>query len=80
MVCASGMSSDKVAQYSLTPRARDDLENIWRYSAENWSTGQADKYIRELTGVFGLISSMPLMARERTEFAPRSASIPMTDI
>jgi toxin ParE1/3/4 len=33
----------------LTPRARRDLGEIWDYSAEQWGTAQADRYIRLIT-------------------------------
>jgi toxin ParE1/3/4 len=35
-----------LADYVLTPRARRDLSEIWDYSAEQWGTAQADRYIR----------------------------------
>jgi toxin ParE1/3/4 len=66
----SAMSSDRERPYGLAPQARTDLENIWRYTAETWSIKQADKYLRELTAVFKLIGSIPMMARERKEFSP----------
>lgn len=63
------MPSDSIG-YSLAPNAQADLEGIWRYSAENWSVAQADKYVGELSEIFELIGSMPMMARERPEFVP----------
>ncbi len=36
----------------LTPLARADLEDIWRYTAANWSMQQADDYFRTLEAVF----------------------------
>jgi len=36
----------------LSPRADADLEQIWIYSAETWSTTQADKYVLEIVSVF----------------------------
>jgi toxin ParE1/3/4 len=35
-----------LAGYALTPRARRDLSEIWDYSAVQWGTAQADRYIR----------------------------------
>lgn len=32
----------------LTPLAGTDLEDIWRYSAAQWSPEQADRYHRDL--------------------------------
>ncbi|WP_105404560.1 type II toxin-antitoxin system RelE/ParE family toxin [Neorhizobium sp. T7_12] len=38
----------KLQGYTLSPRARSDLEKIWRYSFQTWSRSQADEYYREL--------------------------------
>jgi toxin ParE1/3/4 len=35
--------------YLVTPRARRDLGEIWDYSAEQWGTAQADRYVRLIT-------------------------------
>lgn len=64
------MSSGDTTGYRLTPRALDDLDDIWRFSAETWSIKQADRYIDELARVFETIAIMPPLARERNEFAP----------
>ncbi|MDP3378093.1 MAG: type II toxin-antitoxin system RelE/ParE family toxin [Brevundimonas sp.] len=31
--------------YVLTPAAQADLEDIWRYSVQQWSFAQAERYI-----------------------------------
>jgi toxin ParE1/3/4 len=41
--------SVEATHYELTPQALADLEGIWLYSAETWSSGQADRYIDSLT-------------------------------
>lgn len=64
------MSFDEARPYRLTPRALEDLEEIWRYSAEIWSVMQADRYTDELARVFETIAALPTIARERTEFDP----------
>lgn len=43
------MASNKPKPYRLRPRALDDLESIWLYTAKQWSVDQADIYIRQLT-------------------------------
>jgi toxin ParE1/3/4 len=63
-------SSEGAKRYRLTPRALDDLDEIWRFSAEAWSIRQADRYIDELARVFETIATMPTLARKRTEFTP----------
>ncbi|MEI2387074.1 type II toxin-antitoxin system RelE/ParE family toxin [Breoghania sp. JC706] len=54
----------------LTPRAQDDLEEIWRYTARTWSERQADDHIDELMRVFAAIAAMPAMAPRYDEFRP----------
>ena len=56
--------------YRLAPRALDDLDDVWRFSAETWSIEQADRYIDDLTRVFETIAAMPTLARERNAFTP----------
>jgi len=33
-----------MAEYIISEKAIDDLNNIWSYTAENWSIEQADRY------------------------------------
>ena len=33
-----------MAEYIISKKALDDLNNIWIYTAENWSPEQADRY------------------------------------
>jgi len=47
----------KGRQLQLTPLAECDLEDIWRYTAEHWSLGQADHYHCDL------IATMEALAR-----------------
>ncbi|RLD21529.1 MAG: hypothetical protein DRI69_03805 [Bacteroidetes bacterium] len=35
-------------KYTITPRARLDLIEIWEYTFNNWSATQADKYFQIL--------------------------------
>ena len=64
------MSFGEQRQYRLAPQALADLDDIWRFSAENWSIEQADRYIDELARMFETIAAMPTLARERSEFEP----------
>jgi len=64
------MSSVEGRPYRLTPRALEDLDEIWRYSAETWSIAQADRYIDELVRAFEALAAFPSLARERPEFSP----------
>lgn len=64
------MTSGDAARYRLTPAALADLDDIWRYSAETWSAGQADRHLDDLVRVFEMIAAMPTLAREHREFDP----------
>ena len=63
------MSSSKLP-YRLTPKVFEDLDEVWRYTAENWTLDQADHYIDGLAQTFDMIASMPTLSRERIEFDP----------
>lgn len=64
------MSFDEARLYRLAPRALDDLDDIWRYTAETWSVAQADHYTDDLARIFETLAALPTLARERTEFDP----------
>ncbi len=64
------MEPTELYGYQFTPKAEDDLEAIWRYSAETWSPDQADIYIDTLIHTIETLVAMPTIARERTEFVP----------
>ena len=64
------MAAGQVREYRLAPAALADLEQIWRFSAEQWSPDQADQYIETLEETFRLLVLMPEMARERHEIRP----------
>ncbi|HEY5817531.1 MAG TPA: type II toxin-antitoxin system RelE/ParE family toxin [Mesorhizobium sp.] len=38
----------KHRSYRLSPLAESDLEDIWLYTAQNWSFDQADKYLSDI--------------------------------
>lgn len=38
--------------YVLAPRAHEDPDGIWDYTAERWDPDQADRYVRRLAQAF----------------------------
>ncbi|MBC6504686.1 type II toxin-antitoxin system RelE/ParE family toxin [Citrobacter freundii] len=40
----------------LTPKASQDLEDIWYYGYHHFGEEQADRYINQLSGIFQVIS------------------------
>lgn len=55
---------------NILPQADADLEEIWLYTANEWSIEQADSYIIGLHTTFSILCETPEIARERTEFTP----------
>jgi len=49
-------------EYLLSPAAERDLENIWLYTRQQWSTEQADLYIEILTNAFRELAHTPRTA------------------
>ena len=64
------MAVGKLRDYRLAPAAATDLEDIWLYTARNWSIEQGDRYTDALESVFDTLVAMPEIARERLEFNP----------
>ena len=56
-------------QCRVSPEARADLDEIWRYIAQDHPEA-ADKYIRAITSRFPTLALTPLMGRERPELSP----------
>ncbi|WP_410202589.1 type II toxin-antitoxin system RelE/ParE family toxin [Escherichia coli] len=64
------MPAEERYSLRLTPQAEGDMEEIWLRGAVEWSPEQADRYVDGITAVFGLLCTMPGIARERLEFSP----------
>ena len=72
------MASSGPKPYRLRPRALEDLEAIWFYTATQWSIDQAELYIRQLTAGLDLLSKQPEIARERRDLQPPVRIHPIT--
>ncbi|MFY8136525.1 MAG: type II toxin-antitoxin system RelE/ParE family toxin [Flavobacteriales bacterium] len=48
-----------MAKYQLTKLAVNDLSEIWEYTYETWSEGQADKYYNLLLNAFESLAKKP---------------------
>ena len=53
--------------FNLTPRAREDLRAIWRYTAEIWNETQADAYVTKLHERFGWLAKRPRIGKHRPD-------------
>ena len=59
-----------MAEYRLTPRAERDLEDIWRYTAEQWSVDQAEKYVDGLIDAMEVLAANPSHGRSAARIRP----------
>ena len=50
-----------MANYRLSPSAKEDLERIWFYGLEQWGVVEADRYIQALYQRFAELSEQPLL-------------------
>jgi toxin ParE1/3/4 len=46
-------------KYKITNLARQDIENIWLYTFENWSIEQADRYLNLIIDEIEYIAQKP---------------------
>jgi toxin ParE1/3/4 len=53
--------------YLLRTLAQVDLEEIWRYTYEEWGVDQADKYLGLLFSRFTWLAENPLMGKKRND-------------
>ena len=55
------------ARYRLTPKADQDLAQIWRHTNENWEKSQANKYLQLLEKGFLMLLYHPKSGKSRDE-------------
>jgi toxin ParE1/3/4 len=51
-----------MAEFRLSPAAERDLEEIWRYTRDEWGLEQAERYIDLLTTTFEVLAESPKSA------------------
>ncbi|MEY4589031.1 MAG: hypothetical protein RL497_1107 [Pseudomonadota bacterium] len=62
--------------YRVTPRARDDLNNIGRYTLQQWGRNPRNLYLKQLETRFEWLSENPLLGKHRTDIAEGFYSFP----
>ena len=50
-----------MANYKLTKKAVQDLNQIWNYTFDKWSENQADKYYHELINHCSKVAKDPIL-------------------
>ena len=53
-----------MAEYIISEKALEDINNIWIYTAENWSVEQADRYYNLIIDEIEYIVNNFEMARD----------------
>ena len=69
-----------MSEYKLTNKAVDDLNEIWDYTADEWSEEQADKYYNMLLNSCQDIANNPDLGKIMTELQPTCLDSKQTDI
>ena len=67
----------RASGYKLLPQARADLEDIWRYSFETWSSEQADQYIGGLVKAFEALADGSKVGRPANHIREGYESLPV---
>lgn len=53
--------------YVLSPLARDDLDQIWDYTAQRWDETQAEAYLRMIQAAIDAVAANPKLGRPYDE-------------
>lgn len=62
--------------YRVTPRARDDLINIARYTEITWGKQQRNRYLKALEKRFEWLAENPLLGKDRIDIHQGYYSFP----
>ena len=60
----------------ITPRARDDLKNIGRYTERSWGKAQRNHYLNNIEARFQWLAENPLLGKHRTDICEGYYSFP----
>ncbi|MFH0411181.1 type II toxin-antitoxin system RelE/ParE family toxin [Corynebacterium sp. L4756] len=56
-----------MSKYLLTPAAQRDLSAIWNFTEEQWSSAQAEKYLREIQRALERVTEAVARGRRRDD-------------
>lgn len=60
----------------ITPRAREDLRNIGRYTERAWGKAQRNRYLKSIEARFQWLAENPLLGKRRTDIGEGYHSFP----
>ena len=59
-----------MSRYVLSRRARADLTEIWKYTADRWTPEQADRYVLEIHAAIERVANDPRKGRPCDHIRP----------
>ena len=62
--------------FRITPRARDDLISIGRYTQAQWGRSQRNLYLRKIEKRFDWLAANPHLGKDRSDVAADDYSLP----
>ena len=65
-----------MSEFSITPRARDDLKNIGRYTERQWGRSQRNSYLEDFEKRFRWLAENPRLGKHRVDIAEGYYSYP----
>ena len=65
-----------MAGVRLTPRAKEDLKLIGRYTTVRWGKEQRNLYLKDLDKRFSWLAENPLLGKHRSDIAKKYYSFP----
>lgn len=65
-----------VRKVRVTPRARDDLKNIGRYTERTWGKAQRNRYLKSLDARFHWLAENPQLGKHRPDICEGYHSFP----
>lgn len=70
------MTQQPSRKVRVTPRAREDLKNIGRYTERTWGQGQRNSYLKSIEVRFQWLAENPLLGKHRTDICEGYYSFP----
>lgn len=70
------MRPKRILTFRITPRAREDLKNIGRYSERMWGKNQRNIYLKNIENRFKWLAENPLLGKHRIDLCATYYSYP----
>jgi toxin ParE1/3/4 len=65
-----------MSHFRITPRAREDLKNIGRYTERCWGKAQRNNYLKSLEKRFAWLADNPRLGKHRSDIQDGYYSFP----